>query len=352
MSKPGKTLLDSQLIASIKQDNNFDFIRFFLAYSVLFNHFSTLTETDPFWFVSGGFRVKGFFIISGFLVMFSFLRSPDPFTFFRKRIQRIMPAYILIIIVCSLLGLLLTSFSYKEYINSPQLISYLFYNIITLNFLNPYLPGVFENNPLHSVNASLWTIKVELMLYLTIPIIYWFIKRYNKLACLIIIYVLSFIYSTTFNHLDDITQNPVYGFLKRQFPGQLMYFCSGIILLIYFSTFKKYMKYIFPICILLFIDRDLFLLKIVEPIALASIIVTVAYGIKYLPVFNRFGNFSYGIFLVHYPIMQTFIHFGLDKYSLLLTLSATVVLSTLLGILSWKYIEKPCLYTPDKIKNS
>ena len=92
MNQSEKVLLNSRLINQVKEANNFDFIRFFLAYSVMFNHFSTLTETDPFWFVSGGFRVKGFFIISGFLVMFSFLRTPNTRIFFRKRIQTcIMP---------------------------------------------------------------------------------------------------------------------------------------------------------------------------------------------------------------------------------------------------------------------
>lgn len=348
MIKSDKILLNSHLIASVKEDNNFDFIRFFLAYSVLFNHFSTLTDTDPFWFVNGGFRVKGFFIISGFLVMFSFLRSPNTLVFFRKRIQRIMPAYILIILLCSLLGLLLTTLSYKEYITSPQVFSYLFYNIVTLNFLSPDLPGVFDNNPIHAVNASLWILKVELMLYLTIPLLYWLLNKYNKRTCLIMIYVLSFIYSTTFDYLDDMTLNPVYGLLKRQFPGQMMYFCSGIIILAYFNLFRKYMKYIFPISILLFVGKDLLFLKILEPIALASLIISIAYGFKWLHVFNRFGNFSYGIFLLHCPIIQTLIHFGLNKYSILLTLFITVISCTLLSILSWKYIEKPCLYIPKK----
>ena len=105
MNQSEKVLLNSRLINQVKEANNFDFIRFFLAYSVMFNHFSTLTETDPFWFVSGGFRVKGFFIISGFLVMFSFLRTPNTRIFFRKRIQRIMPAYSLTILLCALIGL-------------------------------------------------------------------------------------------------------------------------------------------------------------------------------------------------------------------------------------------------------
>ena len=339
MNQSEKVLLNSRLINQVKEANNFDFIRFFLAYSVMFNHFSTLTETDPFWFVSGGFRVKGFFIISGFLVMFSFLRTPNTRIFFRKRIQRIMPAYSLTILLCALIGLFLTSLSCREYLTSSSLYTYLICNLLTFNFLSPDLPGVFDTNPLQAMNGSLWTIKVEFMLYIIIPIIYWLLKRYNKLVCLLLIYILSFIYSTTCNYLDDMTHNPIYEFMKRQFPGQMMYFCSGIIILAYFPVFRKYMRYLFPVSLFLLLGREYLLLSIFEPIALASIIITVAYGFKWLHVFNRMGNFSYGIF---------FIHYGLDRYSFILTLALTTILSTGLGMLSWKYIEKPCLYHPKK----
>ncbi len=339
-------MLNSRLINRVKEANNFDFIRFFLAYSVMFNHFSTLTETDPFWFVSGGFRVKGFFIISGFLVMFSFLRSPDTRVFFQKRVRRIMPAYSLTILLCALLGLFMTTLPYNEYLTSSRLYAYLAYNLLTLNFLCPDLPGVFESNPINAVNGSLWTIKVELMLYLCVPLIYRLLKKYNKLACLVLIYLLSFTYMTVFDYLDDTRSNAIYDFLKRQFPGQMVYFCSGIIILAYFPTFRKYMRYIFPVSILLFFFRDVWFLRIFEPLALASIIITVAYGFKWLHVFNRMGNFSYGIFLLHFPIIQTFIYLGLAQYSLVLTLLLTTVICTYLGTLSWKYIERPCLYRP------
>lgn len=346
MSNGSKELLDPSFITLVKETNNFNLLRFFLAYSVMFNHFSTLTETDPFWFISGGFRVKGFFIISGFLVMFSFLRSQDTYVFFRKRLQRIFPAYILVILLCTLLGLLLTTCPLKEFVTSKDFFSYILFNLTTLNFLCPDLPGVFENNPMHAVNASLWTIKVELMLYLTVPIIYKLIKKYNKLSCLLLIYILSFIYTTTCNYLDDTTQNELYAFLKRQFPGQLMYFCSGILILAYFSFFKKYINYILPGSILLFIGRDFILLKIFEPIALASIIISIAYSFKWINSINKIGTSSYGIYLFHFPIIQTCIHFGLAESNLILTFILTIVLSTFLGVLSWNYIEKPCLYKP------
>lgn len=348
MNPTEKALLDSDLIAQVKEANNFGFIRFFLAYSVMFNHFSTLTDTDPFWFVSGGFRVKGFFIISGFLVMFSYLRSPDTYVFFRKRVQRIMPAYSLAILLCLVAGFLLTTLPSREFLASSGPYAYLLANLSTLNFLCPDLPGVFENNTMHAMNGSLWTIKVELCLYITVPLIYWLLKKYNKTVCLLAIYLLSFAYYTTCDHLADTTHEPIYEFLERQFPGQMMYFSSGIILLIYFPLFRRQMKYILPAGILLFACRDMPLLGIFEPIALASIIISVAYGFKWLHVFNRMGNFSYGIFLSHFPVIQTFVHFGLHEYSLPLTLALTTAICTGFGILSWKYIEKPCLYRPKR----
>lgn len=348
MASSDKALLNTHLISQVKEANNFDFIRFFLAYSVMFNHFSTLTDTDPFWSASGSFGVKGFFIISGFLVMFSFLCTPDIYVFFRKRIQRIIPAYILVILLCTIASFFITTLPFKSFVASSQLYSYLTCNLLTLNFITPDLPGVFDNNSLHAVNGSLWTIKIELMLYMTVPVIYWLLKKYNKLASLIIIYMLSFIYAETFNYLSNLTNNGMYDFMERQFPGQMMYFCSGIIILQYFNIFRKYMIYIFLISIPILLFEDILLIRIFEPIALASIIISVAYSFKWLYIFNRMGNFSYGIYLIHFPVIQVFIHFGLDKYSLLLTLLLTTLLCTYLGTLSWKYIEKPCLYKPKR----
>lgn len=87
-----------------------------------------------------------------------------------------MPAYSLTILLCALIGLFLTSLSCREYLTSSSLYTYLICNLLTFNFLSPDLPGVFDTNPLQAMNGSLWTIKVEFMLYIIIPIIYWLLK--------------------------------------------------------------------------------------------------------------------------------------------------------------------------------
>ena len=63
-----------------------------------------------------------------------------------------------------------------------------------------------------------------------------------------------------------MTHNPIYEFMKRQFPGQMMYFCSGIIILAYFPVFRKYMRYLFPVSLFLLLGREYLLLSIFEPI--------------------------------------------------------------------------------------
>ena len=161
---------------------------------------------------------------------------------------------------------------------------------------------------------------------------------------LVLIYLFSFAYLSFFDYLHDATGNSFYEFLKRQFPGQMTYFISGVILLAYLPKFRRYMRYIFPVSVLLFFLRDIWFLRIFEPLALASIIISVAYSCKWLHFFNRMGNFSYGIFLLHFPLIQVFIQLGLAAYNWLLTLALTTVICTYLGYLSWKYIEKPNLY--------
>ena len=89
-----------------------------------------------------------------------------------------------------------------------------------------------------------------------------------------------------------------------------------------------------PLSILLFYFRDYWLCRPFEPLALAAIILTVAYSFSTLHIFNRMGNFSYGIFLAHFPIIQCLIHFGLDQYCFGLTLALTTLLSTAIGMLS------------------
>ena len=68
--------------------NSFDAIRYYLAFIVVFAHFSILTGADNFrWFNTSGEAVSGFFILSGFVVYQSYMRNADTLLFCRKRLN-------------------------------------------------------------------------------------------------------------------------------------------------------------------------------------------------------------------------------------------------------------------------
>ena len=48
---------------------------------------------------------------------------------------------------------------------------YLGWNLAFLNFMEPALPGVFEANRFTEINGALWTLKIEVMFYLVLPLL-------------------------------------------------------------------------------------------------------------------------------------------------------------------------------------
>ena len=92
------------------RSNNFDFLRFVLAVLVIFAHSFSLLHpekiTEPLYRITNsqmGFAyisVNLFFVISGFLITASWIRSQGPWDFLRKRVLRIYPAVAVMSLFC------------------------------------------------------------------------------------------------------------------------------------------------------------------------------------------------------------------------------------------------------------
>jgi peptidoglycan/LPS O-acetylase OafA/YrhL len=81
----------------------------------------------------------------------------------------------------------------------------------------------------------------------------------------------------------------------------------------------------------------------IEPIALAIIVVYFACIFPYIGNFGKYGDFSYGMYIVHFPILQVLISFGLFKDSPWLMLAIGGLMIFTIAILFWNFIEKPFL---------
>ena len=105
----------------IKGDNCFDIIRYYLSFIVVFAHFSILSGANNFnWITSSGEAVSGFFILSGFLVYYSFLKKPQLNDYIKKRARRILPPYIFIVFLCFIGGLFLSTMTVSEDVYKRQ----------------------------------------------------------------------------------------------------------------------------------------------------------------------------------------------------------------------------------------
>lgn len=340
----GKTNLISQESKNlIRERNCFDLIRYYLALIVVFAHFAVLSGCFDFnWITNSGEAVSGFFTLSGFLVFYSFTKRPILKDYASNRLKRILPPYLFIVILCALAGAIISNLTVREYFSSTQLYKYLFSNLCFLNFLEPALPGIFTDNAIQAVNGSLWTMKVELMLYTSVPITYYFFKRYNKAAVLVAIFAISIAYKYALLHMLDTTGNELYRILARQVGTQLIYFYSGTAILFYFEQFQKVQKYILIPTLIIYLLKDYIpFYSFFEPFVFSILIIGIAYNAKFLFVFSKLPNISYGIYLFHFPVIQTIVHFKIHEYSSSLALVLSLAITIALALFSWKFIEKP-----------
>jgi peptidoglycan/LPS O-acetylase OafA/YrhL len=150
--------------------NNFDLLRLVGATLVIVGHSFELTHPipEPLSFMHeavGEVGVVVFFSISGFLVARSWAYDPQPLSFAVKRGLRLMPAFVVSLLLTALvLGPLVTTLPLGAYLQHPGTKAYVLDNA-TFQF-NFELPGVFAHAPYQGVvNASLWTLPLEVKAY-------------------------------------------------------------------------------------------------------------------------------------------------------------------------------------------
>jgi peptidoglycan/LPS O-acetylase OafA/YrhL len=344
-----------QSVPKISRQNNFDFLRILFATLVFIHHLCLLTSSkafDPlfqFVYPFSSQSVPGFFIVSGFLIFMSYENSKTLKAYIEKRVRRIVPAYFFVIIFTASIGVFLTSLSWYQYITNPALFKYLLANLTLLNFLYPSLPGVFDKNPFNSgVNGSLWTIKVEVMFYIVVPLIAILLRKFDKLLVILIIYVLSFIYKEGMSLLAYQTGHKFFIELGWQLPGQLSFFMSGCLIYYYLEIFRdKYKYFLIPSTTIMIINgftQSKFLpINFLVPISLATIVISIALFTPPLKIFSKYGDFSYGAYIYHYPIIQVFISLGIFQINNYLAFLLVVILLILSSYCSWHWLEKPFL---------
>jgi peptidoglycan/LPS O-acetylase OafA/YrhL len=336
----------------------FDLVRLLLCYEVMVWHTIALTTGDislglasPFW-LPFNLMVPMFFTLSGFLVTASAMRLA-PGDYLLNRAARILPALFAVTLFALLVvGPLTTRFSLEDYFTGSDFWRYAS-NLAGI----PYylLPGVFADNAYPAaVNGSLWTVRWEIGCYLMMAIM---------VACGIarrpwVVPVLALAWGALYclPGVADASQAPGFvGMAARQIfsAGGLLYpyFLGGAAIWL----FRHHIPWhggIAAVCFGLILAGSLMLdgerwaddpLKALVMIAPSAYLVAWA-GLQRLPVprVYRGGDYSYGVYLWHFPVLQTIQHFlQLEHWWQLLLVGFLPV--TLLSAASWHAIESPVL---------
>ncbi len=149
--------------------NNIGLLRYLLALAVFFVHADVLAGTDiP---VPVRLAVGLFFALSGYFG-WQGARAKSPAAYLLRRCRRLLLPYWAAVVFFTFALAAVSTFPPAAYFGSAQWLRYLAANLLTLNFAQPALPGVFAGGAADgAVNGSLWFVKVEIALALLTPLL-------------------------------------------------------------------------------------------------------------------------------------------------------------------------------------
>ncbi|MEO8345820.1 MAG: acyltransferase [Betaproteobacteria bacterium] len=326
------------------RDNNFQLIRLLSAAAVVLFHSYALTNhwtDEPLWkrvpdLNLGALGVAGFFLISGFLVTKSWLSRERVLPFVAARALRIYPALLAAVVLTLVLAGASSALDWGAFLGDPQTIDYVLH-VAPAWEMKHRLPGAFPTNPIpHDVNGSLWTLPVELRLYVAVLVVGaagLLARRRAGIAALCVLTAL-YIWRPVWMPMpafDIATRDLVVLFVL----GSLAYAWRDAI----------------PVSLPLAAGVLLFL--IVNPAELARgtffapMLTYLVLVLAYHPrlqwrAFNHFGDYSYGVYVYSFPIQQTLVE-RLPGINPMPLFSLAMLLTLALAALSWHGLEAPAL---------
>lgn len=358
--------LDS-VIRTGHRSNNFDLLRLVGALCVLLDHsFGLLALPAPFPPIQGmsyGFvGVLIFFSISGFLVARSWWGVPRLLPFALKRALRIMPAFVVCLLVTAfVLGPLVTTEPLRAYLENPLTKAYVLDN--TMFQITYALPGVFASLP-HpgAVNGSLWTLPVEIKAYAVLALL-GLLGLVARRGWLMVAFALFMVLLTIdslrpsipgANHLVAMLAD-IQAPLSLVYRAQLGEFTiAAVFFAAFFSgaalfVLRRWIALRWDLAALAFLVW-LATLTLDGGSALTSAAVLAPYVILvlayrthgWLRLPERIGDYSYGAYLYAFPVQQTIVLVASPSSGWLM-LAIALPVTMAIAAASWHFVEAPAL---------
>ncbi|MEM0997660.1 MAG: acyltransferase [Bacteroidota bacterium] len=335
-----------------RENNNFDLIRLLGACTVIFSHTYAIAWADfaaePFAQITDGKLAVGvpflymFFFLSGFLVTRSFLSSRNARHFLQKRILRIFPALVvMVLLVMLVVGPMFTELSWGEYFQQRH--TWGFLRNISLLRLQTTLPGVFADNPdPYFVQTNLWSVSLEFCWYLltaVFGVLALFRRRWSLVALWVFLYG-SMAFFGDWMLSKDI---PLLDLELKPFVRVGIYYVSGMLFYLYRHQFLRLNPGLLVIII------PLWFLSVVNGLSdwttpLFIPLFTLLFAtlrLRGTQTLARLGDPTYGMYIWGVPAQQAIVAWFGPNW--MVAFVGGLLLSYALGMLSWHLVEKRAL---------
>ncbi len=329
------------------RDNNFQLIRFLAATAVILFHCYALTDhwtDEPVWRIAPELNlsvlgVGAFFVVSGFLVTRSWLARDRLLPFVAARALRIYPALIGATALTIALAAWSSAVPWRAFIADPRTADYAWRSVLAWDFVVG-LPGAYATNPYRdAVNGSLWTLPVELRLYVAIGIAGTaglLRSRWAWAGAAVALVALFAVKPGWF----PIVPN------EKSTRTLALLFGLGSIAYVFRSALPVTLAGLAGVVALVAVNPWGAGRGALFPAFLAYAVLVAAYHPRLRwRAFTRLGDYSYGLYVLSFPIQQILIaKLGAPMASSPLALfAAAFPLTLLLAALSWHVVEQPAL---------
>jgi len=302
-------------------------------------------------FSAGYLGVDIFLVISGFL-MFRIISVEKESNFkklstnfYRKRIKRLAPAYLVTSFVSTIAFFLVSLPHERIRILEQNLANSLFISNIT-----NWLENQYFSTSLLRPTLSFWSLALEMQFYLIFPLIFFIIKRFQYFGIHIFVFSLFLFFS-----LNIISPSSAFYLL----PSRIWEFMAGVLIAQFHSKLlrnflkrKSFFEILLTlICLLIF---GLPFLKFIN-YGLQNFVTVIISGLAILAstemhdvnlvkkFFGKVGDYSYSIYLVHLPIIVFFGYKPFEGNESIIgsrSFLECLVLITFCSLVSYNFVEK------------
>lgn len=326
--------------------NSIGFLRLILALLVVIQHSFVLNgEKDPLSLHNfsnfGAIGVNGFFILSGYLITSSWLNNQNLLKFVWKRVLRIFPAFWICLLITAMVFapiILVLSGGEMNIDFLKSQITYIYKNLFLI-VNQADIGNLMSKRSEHSFNGSLWTLSWEFLFYICLAIggILGFLsKRKTFIIAFIVCYIVSYF-------MSECKCTIFFKWYVSKSVAILPYMFGVGIIAFLIKDYLPNSFIIFTICLVAWVLDVKFNPHIpLHPFMLAYILLWLTVNLPFKSI-EKYGDFSYGIYIYHFPMIQLLLFITTVHLSSTSLFFISILPTLMIAYFSWNFIEKPAL---------